>query len=288
MNTSDEEACDECAVCTEAPWDPVRLTTCGHVFCRRCLIEVARRGGDGAARCPLCRQPLPASGCDSGSDGRLIPSWLARAVTDLDVERRMRLSFPDVYERRREEAEQRLARCICIAIGNRCVHGTRTARLQPGVPIRHEVTLFADVVPPPSLADSIAATDLASMLVDGVRFVLPEEGMVPESVTAAELEPDDEGIVDVPCAPYEVSFRVLDEVGAPRGLRIAVTVVVVWKRRLKLEPLVVEHEICVDEGGATARHEVDLPNGLTVTRIVERTQPKARVGAQSAQETRIY
>lgn len=270
---ADDAEVPECAVCTDAPWDPVRLDGCCHVFCRACLHEIVRRVGDVGSRCPLCRQPMGADG--SQSMARL---WLARAPTDRDIELRMQESCPDVYERRRQEAVQRSERCICIHLGSRNVLGEGT-------------TLFAEVVPPQTLKGTLSAAELGAMLVDRVRFVLPMEALDETSITTRWSVVDapsayvDKGVVDVSSAPFETSFRVKEGVHAAEA-----AIIVDWQRRLRLEPLLVEHNLNTDEsgGGAWYAENVALPEGLTLARIVERTRPKARVGAGGPGEMRVY
>ena len=95
----------------------------------------------------------------------------------------------------------------------------------------------------------------------------------------------DKGVVDVSSAPFETSFRVKEGVHAAEA-----AIIVDWQRRLRLEPLLVEHNLNTDEsgGGAWYAENVALPEGLTLARIVERTRPKARVGAGGPGEMRVY
>ena len=152
-------------------------------------------------------------------------------------------------------------------------------------------TLFAEVVPPQTLKGTLSAAELGAMLVDRVRFVLPMEALDETSITTRWSVVDapsayvDKGVVDVSSAPFETSFRVKE------GVRAAEAAIIVnWQHRLRLEPLLVEHILNTDEsgGGAWYAENVALPEGLTLARIVERTRPKARVGAGGPGEMRVY
>jgi hypothetical protein len=186
----------------------------------------------------------------------------------------MQESFPDVYERRRQEAVQRSERCICISLGSRNVLGEGT-------------TLFAEVVPPQTLNGTLSAAELGAMLVDRVRFVLPMEALDETSITtpwSAVDAPSACRQAYVSSAPFETRFRVKEGVHAAE-----VVIIVDWQRRLRLEPLLVKHNLNTVESGSGAYAEnVALPEGLTLARIVERTRPKARVGAGGPGEMRVY
>lgn len=56
-----------CPICLDVLRDPVTVP-CGHNFCQSCLQELRQRpgppdggGAGGAARCPLCQEPVPAA-----------------------------------------------------------------------------------------------------------------------------------------------------------------------------------------------------------------------------------
>nr|XP_021397314.2 E3 ubiquitin-protein ligase TRIM47 [Lonchura striata domestica] len=56
-----------CPICLDVLRDPVTVP-CGHNFCQGCLQELRQRpgppdggGAGGAARCPLCQEPVPAA-----------------------------------------------------------------------------------------------------------------------------------------------------------------------------------------------------------------------------------
>ena len=46
-----------CAICLELKFKAVKLPTCSHVFCKSCVIELARRNNE--FPCPLCRKTTP-------------------------------------------------------------------------------------------------------------------------------------------------------------------------------------------------------------------------------------
>lgn len=48
----------ECLMCLDLLEDVV-VTTCGHVFCRSCLVGWLSKG---CGRCPICRADLPGLG----------------------------------------------------------------------------------------------------------------------------------------------------------------------------------------------------------------------------------
>ncbi|KAF6264805.1 SNF2 family N-terminal domain-containing protein [Scenedesmus sp. NREL 46B-D3] len=50
------EGCEECAICL-SPLELPCITSCGHVYCRRCIESVIVRD---KPCCPLCRQPISA------------------------------------------------------------------------------------------------------------------------------------------------------------------------------------------------------------------------------------
>ena len=303
---SDEEP-PECAICTDVYWEPVRLPACGHVFCRGCVAEVVRHGSahTDSVRCPLCRLNMLAD-----ADATVPTQWIAELPIESELERTLRSEFPQAWERRRAEVELRAACSITVLIGNRVVLPARA-----GEDARWSI--FVEVVAPHGWSErptrgggggggggvggggeggcgggggigggggasgarsSHAAAGNAAvtgMLIQCVRITLPEE-QTPEGEGG-------DGFVEIEDAPYEL-----------RGLADRVSgeftagVVVFWQRRLKLEPLTLEHRVRLCEGGVVGRHEVPLPNGLTLARVVERTKPKARVGVGSAHESLVY
>ncbi|KAG7488414.1 hypothetical protein MATL_G00034230 [Megalops atlanticus] len=51
--SSDGPSDQECSVCRDSIKDPMRLSPCGHMFCRSCLTESLKS----RPHCPLCRTP---------------------------------------------------------------------------------------------------------------------------------------------------------------------------------------------------------------------------------------
>ena len=270
----------ECAVCTDALFEPVRLPMCGHVFCRHCIGEVMRRSGsvaDGSgARCPLCRQSLAT----------ISAQWLAAAPVEALLERELRVRYPETWERRHAEAELRHASCIPLVIGSRADTDVAGGSRLPAT------TLFVEVRPAtsPAVANPAAGGMVAAMLIDSVRFTLAHRGGVDDVVTEVEVP------------PFELALRTL-----LRADECVALVEVVWKRRLRLSPMSFEHRFshaasqnaqpiaqpsAEVTGGATRHgsslHQISLPEGLTLARLLARTRPKARVGVGTALESHVY
>ena len=251
---------EECAICYDAHWDPVRLPNCSHVFCRSCLTEVCRRGDK---RCPLCRVDLPG----------LALSWLVDAPTEADIERRLREQFPEMWARRRAEAELRAAGSIAFHVGHR--------RTDDG-----GVRLFAAVRPPNGWRPRRpGGPDASALLIEKVRFTLP-----PALIDSGTGE---DGVVEVCEAPFELSCRVTPD-AIVNGPSAAVQAHVVWKRKLGLAPHDVEHVLRdVHDGGAGAGcsstpYEARLPEGLTLARVLTRMRPVALVGVGSGHMREVY
>ena len=292
--------CDEppeCAVCTDALWEAIVLPACGHTFCRHCVLELVRRSGsaDSSVRCPLCREPLvPAVSCTS---------WLLNAPTDVALNRRLKDRWPETWERRRSEAALRAACSISLVIGSRLVARAGCMHGEPGGACRatpHVWSIFVEVVPPEDwrpLGGRDARAVASAMLLDGVRFTLPpsltlERGVDNDPAARAILVEED-GTVDVQLAPFEV--RCCGQAGA--GASVSVPMQVDWKRRTGLPPLHFEHQLQPPAAGDGAlasalvtitRHEVALPDGLTLARLLERARPRARVGAGTGMETGVF
>ena len=253
-----DEVMPECAICTDAPWQPTRIE-CGHVFCLRCLKEVVRRGAAeheepaAGCRCPLCRRPFAADAA----------AWQA----DERVAQVVRENHPEVYARRSEEAAARLRSTIVLKVGFRCgAIGGAVVGDDGAASVRW--VFFVEVVPPPEWAagkpDAGAAA--TAMLIDAIVLTTRSR--------SDDDDDDDEGdLLQMP--PYEVhGIGSLD-------CEVTARVRVDWKRRLQLEPLFVTHRaICAVPAsvGAETLHEVELGrDGLTVARVLERSRPKARV-----------
>lgn len=324
---ADDDELPECAVCTDAVWEPIKLPLCGHVFCRACISEVVRRssshliaegnetegnGDGGGPRCPLCRHPILAT---TPAGTPRVDQWLAQAPVDAVLERRLSDKFPEIWERRRAEAELRAASKFTVLVGNRVIPPARGAD-----PDEVRWTIFVEVLAPSGWAErpaprgaaaggaahrsegassaaggssgAAAATNahataggaqaaanaaVTHMLVQCMRVTLPEEQTPGGSGGGCG------GYVEIEDAPYElrgVADRNHGEFAAP--------VVVFWQRRLKLPPLAVDLSLSLQPGGSVTRHEMSLAEGLTLSRVLERTRPKAVVGVGTAAESRIY
>ncbi|KAF2232468.1 hypothetical protein EV356DRAFT_248417 [Viridothelium virens] len=75
----------DCQVCYALLLDPV-TTSCGHTFCRKCLVRVL----DHAEHCPMCRRQL------------LIPASLARQPSNKTLSTLLYRLCPDIIEARAE------------------------------------------------------------------------------------------------------------------------------------------------------------------------------------------
>lgn len=272
---SDDDDEPECAVCADAIWDPVRLPVCGHAFCRACLYEIIRRG-DG--RCPLCRSALPLSATEATAT---MPPWLANAPPVAALERRLSERFPETWERRRAEAELRAASAITLLVGHR--GEARTLAAAAASDGRCRFMLFAEVVPPRGWRPRRAGGPSASaLLIEMVRVGLPPNG----AAWAADA-PDGGEAVDgaVHDAPFELRCEAWGVAGTAHA-----TLEVVWKRRLGLPPTTIQHavELGASAPSGAARHEVRLPEGLTLARFLERQRPVARIGVGSRLERDIF
>ena len=317
----DEEEPPECAVCTAAlPGSQSSCPSCSHVFCRACIAEVVRRSSSSSLiepeahvaepqpRCPLCRHPILAPAA-AGTPS--VTHWLAQAPVEATLERRLSEKFPLTWQRRQAEAMLRAASSITVCIGNRIAPRARRAD-----PDEVRWTLFVEVVAPPgwaerpprkesraaaeSLSDgsraapgipdgastssasqqSAANAAVTGMLVQCVRVILPEDQLPDGGAGGSE---GCGGYAEIEDAPYELrglASRSMGEFTAP--------VVVFWQRRLKLPPLSVEHRLSFQPDGTSTTHEVVLPNGLTLSRVLDRTRPKAIIGVGTASETRVY
>ena len=249
----------ECSVCFDALWEPIRLPTCGHIFCRACLAEVCRRG---AQRCPLCRRDLPGSSS----------SWnLIDAPIVAEIETRLREHFHETWERRRAEAELRTACSISFCVGHR-----RTGDL---------VHLLVAVTPPNGWRPRRAGgPDASALLIDVVNFTLPP--------VLTNRDAGESAIVEVLEPPFELHRR-LDarDAQALAAVHAVITAQVVWKRKLGVAPLDVEHVmrgLHVEGAGEATPHEVRLPEGLTLAHVLTRMRPVARIGVGSGRESEIY
>lgn len=274
----------ECAVCTDAYWEPLSLPGCNHTFCRHCIMEVVRRHTDiNLPRCPLCRVPIVLA----PAENQTTLQWLAVAPLNDTIDDRLRLCFPAVWERRQAEAELRKAGVIPLSIGHRC-NAPQSQRSDASW------TLFVEVVAPtvpsalvstaaaaapavtgsPTAAAEAAARDATAMLIECVHFALPPEH-----------EAGSENVVEVQDLPLEVhgtsAIHSMEE-----GFPVPITVI--FKRRLRMEPLLLVHRMGLSGSGSSARHEVALPEGLTLARVLARTRPKARVGVGTAHEAHVF
>lgn len=56
VSTTQEEATDECIICQDDPYEPVKLP-CGHIFCYKCLFRWLEDNNT----CPICRSNIVES-----------------------------------------------------------------------------------------------------------------------------------------------------------------------------------------------------------------------------------
>ena len=78
----EDEPADECGICLQPMARPFSLPSCQHAFCVGCLQAWQASCGAVAARCPLCRSPLPGD--------LLQPMYYAAAVLCQRANRRAR------------------------------------------------------------------------------------------------------------------------------------------------------------------------------------------------------
>ena len=252
----------ECAVCTDALWDPVRLP-CGHAFCRRpCLSNVLRHG----SHCPLCRARLPPD------------EWLITAPCDATVDEILREHQPETWERRRAEADARAARCVILHITSTCADGSHgSADLGRQCAGHAPVHWTLSVSMEPVGGRSGSACNVAALFIDAVRVSLPD--------SLFWIDDDGEREAMLECEPYELTRSALSDT---TGAGVAI-LEVDWRRRLRMPLLRVEHQVRLEAGVRSAtQHEVELPEGLTLERVIGRSRPKARVGIGTAAERHIY
>ena len=159
---------DECAVCTDAPWEPVRVGSCGHVFCRRCLAEVIQRCPTGA-RCPLCRGDLPNDAV----------GWLAEAPMDIATDQHLHDQHYETWLRRRSEAEEQAAHSIPVMVSTQLHSGANASAI---------LSLSVEV------RQTGGSADIAAMFMDGIRVAFFSD--------ADSGEPD---VVEQEMAPFTVS-----------------------------------------------------------------------------------
>lgn len=276
----------ECAICADALWEPVRVPSCKHAFCRSCLLELVRRTeGNQGARCPLCRAQLPAREAAEGENAT--PRWLIDAEPDAHLVQRLHTCLPPaMLQRRRTDAELRSANVLRLR-----VHEASTLDRPGNDPIR---TIAVEVEPPVGcgLAPDGTGQRLSDILIDEVHFEMPRAHVSASALsttsTASEVFTHEDAIVQLTaCSPFELT---LDAARSGRT-ELPVRVRVLFKARLRLPELVVVHTVHVagqpDEREARVC-EVPLPNGLTWGRLLERTRPKARVGVGSSQQRNVY
>ena len=119
------------------------------------------------------------------------------------------------------------------------------------------------------------------MLIDLVRFTLPH-GPASEGEEAASAEV----CMADGLGGFELESIIDGEVASNGGVA---RIEVVWKSKLGMEPLRIDYELQPPNGEAgEARHTANLPEGLTLARVLERTRPVARVNSGTRFEREIY
>ena len=76
-----------CPICLAFLCEPLR-TSCGHLFCRACLLQTTQLSPDGRA-CPLCRTPLEMENPKTHSVDRTVEAAVRAAVLSSEYELRL-------------------------------------------------------------------------------------------------------------------------------------------------------------------------------------------------------
>ena len=122
------------------------------------------------------------------------------------------------------------------------------------------------------------------MLIDLVRFTLPHRP-ASDGEEAASAEEHEVCMADG-LGGFELESVIGGEVASNGGVA---RIEVVWKSKLGMEPLRIDYELQPPNGEAgEARHTANLPEGLTLARVLERTRPVARVNSGTRFEREIY
>jgi hypothetical protein len=179
--------------------------------------------------------------------------WLSHEPGDAIISAWLQRHWPAIWQRRCEEAERRAQGRFSISIEAQsvCAPGSDVVRWELQVSL-----------PAPQLQSAMP------MLIECVRLAVPGE----------------EDAEQIDFMPFKASRTMTAQGGS-----LVVALQIVWKKRLGLPPLDLLQ--CFDRAPRTqhaSQHEVSLPPGLTLARVLERSRPLARVGVGSSRETQIF
>ena len=265
------------------------MPTCDHVFCRSCLGELFHRNINDIHRCPLCRTALPPT-----ENAGALPGWLAGAPVVESIAGRLRDEFPDIFARRKAEAELRAASSISLLVGHRVTtvdngdpDGWSNGRR---LPPKRVVELFAEVIAPDGWRPRRPnGPNCSALLIDMVNIDTGDRIFDPVVCREGHV---------LHMAPFEQRVESLQAFEGVQGADdssapFTATITVHWKPRLGLPEMRIEHRVDpfahTEEGEeVSTRYEAKLAEGLTLARVLQRAKPVARIGVGSAMETEVY
>ena len=79
---------NDCAVCIDLLYNPIKITPCGHIFCESCIKRLRQTETQKDVPCPLCRQTIES------------------CVHDTELQIKLQLKYPDEMRQRKINAEE--------------------------------------------------------------------------------------------------------------------------------------------------------------------------------------
>ena len=79
---------NDCAVCIDLLYNPIKITPCGHIFCESCVKRLRKTETQRDVPCPLCRQTIES------------------CVLDTELQIKLQLKYPEEMKQRKINAEE--------------------------------------------------------------------------------------------------------------------------------------------------------------------------------------
>ena len=79
---------NDCAVCIDLLYNPIKIIPCGHIFCEPCVKRLRQTETQRDVPCPLCRQTIES------------------CVHDTELQVKLQLKYPDEMRQRKINAEE--------------------------------------------------------------------------------------------------------------------------------------------------------------------------------------